>query len=926
MNVLQNLIAGLKSLFHKPSTERELDEELDGYLAASAAHKQRIGMSPEDARRAARIEIGSRNAVKHQVWTSRWESIVDGILQDMRLSLRSMSKTPGFTLVALLSLALGIGANTAIFTLINQVMLRNLPVQNPEQLVTMGRSVGGGINGGMDIGFNDLVTWDFARQLEAAPGPFQGVAAYSSFAPRVSVRDLNTTGTNIPAQQLAASMVSDNYFTVLGATPILGRTFAPSEVSTPGSSAVAILGYHFWQQQLGSDATIVGKSISINSTPFQVIGVMGPGFLGIKPEVHPPDMWVPITMESQILLQPPFLQPRGILFLHLFARRAEARMTAAALQQDQLWFDGQVHSYIRAGEGPVISADRQQEINRATFKLLPGAHGVSYLGARYGDALDVLLVVTALVLLIACANLANFLLARAATRQREIATRLALGSSRARIIRQSLIETLLLSLFGGLLGLALAFAATRALIAFVTQGAKFTPLSPIPDAPVLFFTLGVSLVTGLLFGLGPAIATARSMKAGAAQSLSSNTRATTGSRAARLFPRILVTAQIMLSLLLLIGAGLFIRSLNNLQSQDYGFERTHMLLAQINPALGGYTPERTPALNQTIIERLEAMPGVRSASLSETPPISGGTWGGGIVIPGYTPAPKEDMTSVLNRVSGHFFETTGIQIISGRPINPSDSATSPKVAVITESIAKRYFPNNDAVGRSLKIEFDDMPGPYQIVGIARDSRSGNPRDPDPRPTTYLALSQMVGTNAAASTVEVRTTADPEKSIADMRQTLTQIDPNLPLTEIRTISEQIGTMMSQEQLFSTLTTIFSALALLLAAIGLYGVISYSVVRRTNEIGIRLALGSQTTAVLWMILRESLVLLAVGLILGLPLTIALTRLIRQQLFGLTAVDPTTFACAIVVVTAMTVLAAWLPARRAASTNPMVALRCD
>jgi len=932
MSKPSNFITGLKSLFNKPKTDRELDEELDSYMDASTQHKQSLGLTPAAAQRAAKAEIGSRNAVKHQVWSSRWESALDNLLQDLRLGLRSLLKSPSFTLIALLSLALGIGANTAIFTLIQQVLLRNMPVQHPEQLVVFGQSVGGGINGGVDIGFNDLVTWDFARQLEANPGPFQGAAAYSSFAPTVSVRDAAASSStdSASAQPVHASMVSDNYFTVLGATPLLGRAFIPSEVEKPGSSPVAVLSYHYWQQQLSADPDILGKSLSVNGAPFRVIGVMRPGFLSIKPDIHPPDIYVPITMESQILLQPPFLQPRAVLFLHMFARRSEASMAAGTngLKQDQLWLDQQTRDYIRAGEGAKITPERQQEIAHGdTMKLLPGARGVSYLGARYGDALNVLMIVVVLVLLIACANLANFLLARAAARQREIATRLALGSSRLRIVRQSLIETLLLSLFGGALGLALAFVATRALIAFITMDAAFSPLSPMPDLSVLLFTLAVSLTTGILFGLGPAISTARSTThASATQSLSSNSRSTTASRSARLFPKLLVTAQVMLSLLLLIGAGLFLRSLNNLQSQDFGFERTHLLLAEINPTLAGYTTDRLPALNQTLIDRLEALPGVRSAALSETPPISGGTWGGGLTIPGYTPRPKEDMVSVLNRVSGHYFETTGIAIVAGRPITPADSATGLKVAVINQTVANRYFPKGDAIGRTLSVQIDSVAGPWQIVGIARDTRSGNPRDPKSRPTTYLPLAQMTGQDRTISTIELRTSADPANSTADLRRTLAQIDPNLTAFNIVTIQEQVNSMISQDRLFSSLTTIFSALALLLAAIGLYGVMSYNVVRRTNEIGIRLALGSQTTAVLWMILRESLALLAVGLILGLPLTIALTRLIRQQLFGLTVIDPITFATAIAVVAAMTVLAAWLPARRASRVNPMTALRCD
>jgi predicted permease len=607
----------------------------------------------------------------------------------------------------------------------------------------------------------------------------------------------------------------------------------------------------------------------------------------------------------------------------MFARRRADSMTPTGLKQNQLWLDNQVRAYIRAGEGTAPSPARQQEINRATVKLVPGAQGVSYLGARYGDSLTILMVVVGIVLLIACANLANFLLARAATRQREIATRLALGSSRGRIIRQSVIESLLLSLFGGALGLAVAFAATRALIAFVAQGVARTPLSPAPDVTVLFFTLGVSLVTGLLFGLGPAIHAAR---AGAVGSLSSNARTVTGSHASRLFPKILVTAQVMLSLLLLVGAGLFLRTLTNLQNQDFGFERTHLLLAEISPAIAGYRPEQAAALNRTLVERLSALPGVRSAALSESAPIGFSIWNSNILVPGYIPAPKEDMSSVLNRVTPAYFDTVGIPILTGHAITAADSATSQKVVVINQTLANKFFPKGDAVGHSLSIDTSSIAGPWQIVGVARDTRIGNPRETTPQRMIYFPVAQMTGGESFASIIELRTAADPANTIADLRQAVAQIDPNLPLTQIHPIQEQVGNMMTQEQLFSSLTTIFSVLALGLAAIGLYGVMSYSVVRRTSEIGIRLALGAQARTVLWMVLRESLILLAIGLALGLPLTLASTRVIRDQLFGLSATDPVILAAAIAVVAAMTMLAAWLPARRASKVDPMVALRCD
>ncbi len=935
MNWLTNLAAGLKGLFHKQSVERDLDEELDSYLDASAADKQSAGMAPDLARRAALVEMGSRNAVKHQVWSSRWESTLDGLLQDIRVSLRMLTKSPGFTAVALLSLALGIGANTAIFTLIHQIVLRDLPVRDPQQLVSFGDSVGAGINGGVDLGTNRMFTYDFARQQEKNPGPFVGVASYFSGLNLVSVRS-DAKGKDQSVTQAEASLVSGNYFRVLGADALLGRTITPSDATTLDGNPVVVLSHHYWQQYLSSDPAILGKTISINGFPFAVIGVMPEQFNGFKQGsgLHVSDFWVPITMQPQIMLQPSMLVPRKYYFLHMFARR-DPRVPLAT---DQQWLDQQIRNYIRAGEGSVISAARQQEINRATVQLMPSAGGVSQLRAQFGDSLKILMVVVVLVLLIACANLANFLLARAATRQREIATRLALGSSRARIVRQSLIETLLLSFAGGLLGLGVAFAATRALIAFVVEGVNYTPLSPMPDGSVLLFTLTISLVTGLIFGVAPALAAART---GAASSLSSNVRIAQGSgdRSSRIWPKTLVAAQVMLSLVLLVGAGLFLRTLQNLQDQDYGFARTHLLLAEFNAKLAGYQPNQAPALNQRLLERLGSLPGVRSVALSNDPPISNDVQGDSIGIPGYVPQPKENMEVTLNRVTGRYFETVGIPIVAGRAITPDDSATSLKVAIVNQAFIRHFFPKSDPIGHTFTIDGDSFHGPWQIVGVARNIKSESPRDETVYPMVYFPLTQvspmvkdssgsgLVGNqNLFVSTIELRTTGDPEQTARELRSAVASIDPNLPILDIHTIQEQVDSMMSDETLLSSLTSIFSLLALVLASIGLYGVMSYNVVRRTNEIGIRLALGAQTGAVRWMVLRESLWLLGIGIALGLPITLIVVRVIRQQLFGVGAVDPLTFAVAIVVVSGMTLLAAWLPARRATRVDPMVALRCD
>jgi predicted permease len=956
MPLLRNFITGIQALFHKEQRSHDMDEELQAFQEASIREKLRRGMSDQQARRAARIEMGSTEAVKHKVRASGWESTAESIWQDIRFSLRMMTKSPGFTAVAVLSLALGIGGNTAIFTLIHQVLLRDLPVQNPQQLVTFDTSENGGVLGGIDLGSYGMFPWYFARQLQANPGPFQGIAAFLSFSPKVSVR-LPATGkdaANNAAILAPANLVSGNYFSVIGAQPLLGRAITPADDATPGSGAVVVLSYHFWQQELSADPTVLGKAININSTPFTVIGVMPESFHGIKLDLEPTALWTPITMQTVIQQGHSLLTPQnGAYFLHLFGRLSpEATTNKATLAQTQAWLDQQIRAGIRANEGTPISPARQQEINRATVPLVSAANGVSTVRSQYGDSLRILMAVVALVLLIACANLANFLLARAATRQREIATRLALGSSRARIVRQCLIETMLLALSGGLLGLGIAFVTTRALIAFFSQGNPYIAMSSTPDLPVLLFTLTVSLATGLLFGLAPALTAART---GSATTLSSNARTaqSSGGKASRFWPKALVTVQVTLSLLLLVGAGLFLRTLRNLQNQDYGFERTHLLLASFNVQLAGYKPSQTPALYQTLLEHLSALPGVHSAALSATPPISGGAWSSTIQLSGYTPAPKENMVSILNRVSGQYFETANIPIIAGRSITPADSASSLKVTVINQAIANHFFPKGDALGRSLTIDIDTVKGPWRIVGIARDTKVRGPRNAEPTRMTYIPLAQIdpfvpaAATSSASSiksgstpapappeenqdrfagTILVRTTGDPTKTIANLRAAVAATDPNLALFNVTTIHDQVSTFMTDDELISSLTAIFSLLALILASIGLYGVMSYNVVRRTNEIGIRIALGSQLRSVLWMIMKESLLLLAIGIAIGVPVTLATGRTIQSQLFGLNATDPQTILAAILTISAVTLIAAWLPAHRATKVNPVVALRYE
>jgi predicted permease len=922
MGLLGNVAQGIRSLFRRPALEREMDDELVEFINASTAEKMRRGMDAEQAAHAARVEMGSANAVKHHIRSATWESRMEILFRDLKYCTRRLLRSPGFTLIAVLSLALGIGANTAIFTLIKQVLLQNLPVTDPQQLVTFGKSTGGGILGGIDLGTADMFTYDFARQLEANPGPFHGVAAYASHSPKTSVRPSGSTA----ALQIPTELVSGNFFSVLGAKPLLGRTIAPYDAVTTHSNAVAVVSHQFWQQSLSSDPAVVGKTISINATPFTVIGVMPEAFHGITQELDPPDIWVPVTMIQEILLQADMLTPRMLDFLHMVARRSPQSTLAA----DQAWLDRQIRQYVRAGEGASIPPARQQEIERISVPLVSAAHGVSQLRSRYGDSLWILMAIVAVVLLIACANLANFLLARAIARQREVATRLALGSSRGRIVRQSLLEALLLSFSGGLFGLGLAFAATRLLIAFVAQGTANTPLDARPDSTVLWFTFGISLLAGLLFGLAPALLGSRSS---AIPTLNANARTAAGSggRVTRWWPKALVTAQIIFCLLLLVAAGLFLGTLRNLEDQDFGFQRTHLLVAQFAPEIAGYKPEQVPALNQRVLDRLSSIPGVRSAALSEAPPISFGSWRSNFSASGYTPAPKEDMSSVLNRVSGQYFETAGISILAGRPITPADTLTTMKVAVINETVARKFFPNGDAIGHTVKIGIDTVEGPWQIVGIARDTKAGNPRE-NPERMIYLPLAQIAGKHNEgieedfADTILLRTDGDPTQTINELRGAIASLDPNLPILHVRTMQEHLEMFMSQETLVSRVTTIFALLAVLLAAIGLYGVMSFNVARRSSEIGIRIALGASGSGVQWMVLRESLAMLAAGLVVGLPIALSLARLVRAQLYQVSPFDPLIFLGAAGGIAAVTVLSAWLPARRAAAVDPMTSLRCE
>jgi predicted permease len=856
--------------------------------------------------------------VGHGVWAAWWESQAESLWRDARYGFRQILRSPGLSIVAILSLALGIGANTAIFTVINDLLLKQLPVHDPRMLVSFGDGSSSGIVTPSSPGAYDIFPYEFYRRIAGSQNQFEGICAFASFPTMVSVR--TTSGASGLATQAISHLVTGTFFSVLGARPLMGRVFNPDDTATEGSNAVAVISHRYWRENLSADPGAVGRSITINGTSFMVIGVMPATFYGVDLNEQSPGLWLPITMQPQVMMRLSLLDPDGLFWIHILARRRPEVSVAPA----QSWTSVEFQRFLMQREGSGISALRRQQISGTFVPLLPGGTGLSHLRSAYQAPLTVLMIMVGVVLLIACANLANLLLAKAAAREREFCARLALGSSRGRIARQILTEALVLALIGGALGLGLAFCATRVLIQFIDKGASATAFSAMPDLPVLLFTLATCTVTAALFGLAPAMHGSRTSAAGA---LNANARSLGGAaaRSNRLLPKALIVAQVTLSLVLLTVAGLLLRTLRNLRAQDIGFNRTNVLLVNTNPKFAGYEPDRLNALYDRILGRVNAIPGVRSAGLSGGPPVSRGNWGSPIDIDGRLTPPTEDISTLLNRVSTGYFETLGIPLFRGRTIQSADSADAVKSAVVNKTFADRYFPNGDAIGHSFTIADPAAPGTWHIVGVVRDSKQSGPAE-KPQPFAFLAVTQLKGEDQYAYWLQIRSVGDPAKITAEVRAALSDIDPNLPVLKTQTVEEQLDDLIDQQRFVSKLAGFFALLALALAGIGLYGVMTYNVVRRTSELGVRMAIGAPKSGLRWMVLRESLTLLAIGISLGLPMSLAASRAIKAGLFGVDPADPLTLIAAVLLISGVLFAGAYIPARRATKIDPMVALRYE
>jgi predicted permease len=834
---------------------------------------------------------------------------MENLLQDIRFGLRTLGKNPGFTLVAILTLALGIGANAAIFSLTDQVLLRLLPVERPRELVVLSSPGVGHGRIWSDIEGGPSFSYPMYKDLRDRNEVFTGLLARYHL-------QVNVAGEG-QSQLAEGELVTGNYFQVLGVRPFLGRVLTVQDETAPGANPVTVLSYGYWTRHFGSDPNILNKQLAVNGNSLTVVGVARPGFAGVQVG-QIPDLFIPITMKAQMTPNWDGLADRNDHWVTMLGRLkpgVSAEKAQAGLAP--------VYRALMEGDATALklSARDQQEFVNRKLVLGTGSHGRPVLQHDAGQPLLVLMAMVGLVLLIACANLAGLLIARGEGRQREIALRLALGAGRVRLVRQLMTESLILALAGGAAGLALASWTLSVIVNSIPEDQGASGLTSQLDYRVLIFACVVSVVTGVLFGLVPAI---RATHTDLQSVLKDQGVNVSGGRTNVRVRKFLLTSQIALTAVLLSAAGLFAHSLLNLKTQDLGVRPDHVLEFSISPELNRYTPPQTIALADRIRKSMGLLPGVRSASESEIPMLANSNSSSNVTVQGYNAQEAEDMNVDQNFVGPNFLATMGIPLLNGREFSEADSGTSPKVAIINEAMARRFFAGRNPIG--LRFGFGggkDVKLDTEIVGIVKDSKNTDVKQAA-HPFAFLPYSQSE--HAGNATFYVRTNQDPVALTATVRNLIAGFDANLPVYGVKTLTAQVDEIMFTDRLVTIFSLCLGLLASLLAAVGLYGVMAYVVARRTREIGIRMALGATQQNVAWMILREILGMLAAGLCVGLIAAYGIGKVVESLLFGVKASDPAVFVLAAVLLAAVALLAGWLPSRKAANVDPMVALRYE
>ncbi|MGH9449095.1 MAG: ADOP family duplicated permease [Terriglobia bacterium] len=910
MRLLSSIRTFLAFLFRRLRVEREMEEELRSHLRSRADDLERQGVSRAQAERQARIEFGGYQRYKEECREALGTRLLGELIADVRYGLRQLRRNPGFTAVVVLSLALGIGANTAIFTIIDAVSLQSLPVKNPGELVLLDSGSDQGTDSGSPfVGRWPALSYDLYQYFSRRNESFQGLAAFRKGIDPLEVRWPGAT-TRGQAERCLGHLVSGNYFSVMGVSAALGRVFEAAD-DAPSARPVAVISYDYWQRKFHGDPSAVGRAVDLNGTPFTILGITPASFFGER-KGQPPDFWLPLTFQPEIMERESWLTRKDMYWLN-FVGRLKPGVTRI---QAQAVLDVQLRQFLAAQVGAKPSARDRRAIQQAYVQLAPGRTGISRARELYSEPLYILMGIVVLVLLVACANVANLLLSRSEARQREISMRLTVGASRARLIRQMLTESLLLSSFGGAAGLLLAYWGVHLLSTLVSRDLV---MSVATNPAVLAFTFAVALITGLGFGLVPALRVSRTELSQAMKGVRPGSR-----RPQSRLTRGLVVLQVAASLVLLAGAGLLVRTLANLESQYLGFNSDNVLLVQTDPRMTGFKAGDLDALYRQLLARLNNLSGVRSATIAYYSPMSGHTSSTDVKIQGYTPHPNENMEVNENQVGPNYFKTLGIPMLLGRPIGPQDTAASPRVVVVNQAFAQRYFHGQNPVGRHVWVgSTSSTTPPQQVIGLVADARVHNQGEP-PEPFAYMPLSQDPG--FFAGNIEVRTAGNPSGAAAEVRQAIRSVDSALPIVSVQTLRVQVNDRVNQQRLVARLSVLFSLLALMLAAVGLYGVMAYWVTRRTHEIGVRVALGAQRSDVLRLVVGRGLIMTLIGTGFGLAAAFGLTRLIASSLYGVKATDPLTFAAVSLVVITVTLLASYIPARRATMVDPMTALRCE
>jgi putative ABC transport system permease protein len=892
MRLWQELTFIVRRLIYRSRAERELDEEIRAHLEMETARNVADGMSPEEARLAARRSFGSVALSKEDSRAMWGLGSLEILWQDLRYGVRMLLKNPGFTTIAVLTLSLGIGANTAIFTLLDKVLIRTLPVERPDQLVTFVEDAGGA---------PAIFSYPLYAELRDRNDVFSGVVAYDQKP--FSLSDGNQS------ERVIGQIVSGNYFAVLGVRPALGRFFLPEEDRTPGTHPVIVISHGLWQRRFGGDPAVIGKTVSLSNYRYTVVGVAPSEFTGTtRGAVN--DVYVPIMMEVRPGSgRSGFLDNRNAGWLQLIGRlkpnvsREQAQAALATPVEDaNKTFPG----------NPDKAAGQMGDPNKVF--LMDGSRGHTDLVKDLSLPLKLMMGVVGFVLLIACANVANLLLARASARRKEMAVRLAIGASRWRIVRQLLTESAILAALGGGAGLLIAYWGAGLLLGFQQQ------TSVVPraidgslanlDGRALGFTLGLSLLTGIVFGLAPALQASKSDHVAALKEETPGL----GGRARRLGLRnLLVVTQVALSLVVLIGAGLCLKSLRALQAIDPGFEPAKVVTASFDLGQNGYNEARGRQFIAQLSERVAALPGVEAVSFARVVAFSDFPWVGPLIIEGSRPQPVN-----TNAISPNYFHTLGAPLAQGREFTAQDAADAPLVVVVNEAAARRYWPGQEVVGKRI-IRGRQV---AEVVGVVRNSKEKGLTE-DPRPALYLPLLQNYFPEL---TLHVRTATPSQSLLAAVRREVQSLDATLPVYNLQTLAQQKDGTLYTERLAAALLTLFGLLALSLAAVGIYGVLSYAVTERTREMGIRLALGANPRDLLRLIVGQGLTLTLIGLVIGVGAAFALTRLISKLLYGVSATDPLTFIVIPMLLAGVALLACWLPARRATRVDPLVALRYE